>query len=186
LKRTRILGGLCLDGLKEIPDEYKEIISIGERVFIKTGTILGGNGFGFTRDDNGILHHKPHNFGVIISDDVWIGSNCTIDRGRWRDTIIHSGSKFDSNVHVGHNVIIGRNCLIGPHVTFGGSVTVGDGSEIWGNAMINQGVKIGNGCTVGANTYLRHNIPDDTIVYGTGKDQVWKSLKKERGGGLKI
>jgi len=38
-------------------------------------------------------------------------------------------------------------------------------------AIIHQGVKVGKRCTVGAATYLRHDIVDGSTVYGTGRNQ---------------
>ncbi len=161
---SEYFGGLSLDGLKEIPESYKSILYIGKDVIIKTGTILCGDGFGYHFPS---MIHKEHRHGVQIHNGVHIGSCCTIDRGRHRDTIIGKNTKMDNGVHITHNVIIGENCLIGPHACILGSVEIGSNTIIWSNAVIHQGVKIGKNCIVGANSYVRHDIPDNQVWYGS-------------------
>ena len=191
-----LLGGICLDGLKEIPQPYKDYLKIGKDCYIKSGTILCGEGFHFTRDDKTkTLRFNPHEYGLVIRDRVWIGSNCTIDRGRWRPTVVGGGTKIDNGVHISHNVRIGKNCIIGTGAILLGSCEIGDNSEIWSNAIIHQGVKVGKNCAVGAGTYLRKNLPDNTVAYidnRTGKlvikpisETKKYSQKNDRGGSKK-
>ena len=99
-------------------------ITIGKNCNIGFGTVIGKDGFGFDEIDGKLIRNE-HKFGVVIGDDVEIGANCNIDRGRWRDTVINNGTKIDSLVHIGHNVKVGENCIIGPHVTLGGSCEIG-------------------------------------------------------------
>lgn len=131
------------------------------------GTVIGNHGFGFTKNNLGEYERNPHEFKVIIGSDVEIGSNCNIDRGSWRDTIIGDGTKIDALVHIAHNVQIGENCLIGAGARILGSVTIGDNTTIWSNAVIHQRIKIGNNCIVGACSYVRNDIPDNQTWYGT-------------------
>jgi len=137
---------------------------IDTTALIGTFTTIGDEGFGYSKDSNGVPQHKEHEFGVIIHENVVVGSHCSIHRGRWRDTVINSGTKIDSHTHIAHNVIIGKNCIIGPHVSILGSVEIGDNCEIWSGSIIHQGVKIGDNSVVGANTYLRNDI-SGMVVY---------------------
>ena len=159
------LGGICLDFYDKIPEPYKSLLHIGKNVMIKTGTILCGEGFHFSRKEDNTLEFTEHKHGVQIHDNVWIGSNCTIDRGRIRDTAVGNGTKIDNGVHISHNVIIGKNCIIATGATLLGSCEIGDNTEIWSNAVIHQGVKVGKNSAVGANTYLRHNVGDNMCAY---------------------
>lgn len=182
-------GGICLDFYKEIPKNYKDIIHIGKNVFIKSGTIIGGEGFHFERQEDNTLKFTPHRHGVQIHDDVHIGSHCTIDRGRVRDTVVNGGTKIDNGVQISHNCIIGKNCIIGQGASILGSVEIGDNSEIWSNAVIHQGVKIGKNSAVGANTYLRKDVPDNHVAYMGQDGLVIKPMSeskkyKKRGGGV--
>jgi len=193
-----LLGGICLDGLQEIPEPYKKYLKIHKNVYIKTGTILCGEGFHFTRQEDNTLKFNPHHKGLVIGNNVWIGSNCTIDRGRVKRTAVGGGTKIDNGVHISHNVEIGKNCIIGTGAILLGSCKVGEGSEIWSNAIIHQHVKIGKNCVVGANTYLRKDLEDNMCAYvsnETGKLVIKhrsetkkyseKNSEKKGGGGLK-
>lgn len=180
VSRDGRLGGICLDFFDKIPKEYKDFLYIGKNVFIKSGTIICGEGFRFDRKEDGTLEFIKHKHGLQIHDNVWIGSNCTIDRGRKHDTVVGGGVKIDNGVHIAHNVIIEENCIIGTGVRLLGSCHIGKGSEIWSDAVIHQGVKIGNNCVVGANTYLRKDLPDNHLAYMEGKRLVIKPLHQSK------
>lgn len=94
---------------------------IGRNVTIDAGTVLGAGGFGFERNEQKVLEKFPHIGGVIIGDDVEIGSNVTIDRGTLGDTVIGDGTKINNLCHIAHNVSVGRHCAINAHVYIGGS-----------------------------------------------------------------
>ena len=134
-------------------------------------TSIGEDGFYWQRDCKGVLQSKPHLFDIIIGKNVELGSHVSVHKGRWRDTVIGEGTKVDAHSHISHNVIIGNHCLISVGVILLGSCEIGDYSNIWAGAIIHQGVKVGKNCTVGANSYLRHDIPANTVVYGTGVNQ---------------
>ena len=144
-------------------------------------TSIGEDGFHYTRDElTQKLIEESHHFGVIIEENVRIGSHCSVDRGRWRDTVIGAGTKIDDGVHISHNCIIGKDCLIATGSTILGSVELGDGAEVWSQCVIHQGVKIGKGAVVGANTYVRHDVKDNEAVYGNDPNQVIKKRKETK------
>lgn len=148
---------------------------IDETAIIKPGTIIGGEGFGYIKV--GVKYvHRVHAFTVIIGKDVHVGSNCTIDRGRWRDTEVQEGTRIDNGVHIGHNAVVGRNCILGAHSVIGGSAEIGDGSEVWVNSFIHQGVKVGRNTIIGACSYLRHDTGDNEVWYGSPAKKV-RNLK---------
>ena len=67
---------------------------IGNNSIIQSGTVVGSDGFGTVKDKNNHLNF-PHIGNVIIGEDVWIGSNVSIDRGTNGDTIIGNNTKID-------------------------------------------------------------------------------------------
>ena len=82
-------------------------MSIGNRVVVHSGAVLGADGFGYAFD--GRAHRKiPQVGGLRIEDDVEIGANTTIDRATLGHTLIRRGSKIDNLVQVGHNCEVGR------------------------------------------------------------------------------
>jgi len=48
---------------------------IGNNVIIEDGTVIGGHGFGYVKQESGEFKNFPHYGRVMIGDDVYIGSN---------------------------------------------------------------------------------------------------------------
>ena len=118
--------------------------TIGRRVIIHAGAVLGSDGFGYVPGRGGELHRKiPHVGRCIVGDDVEIGANTCIDRGSVDDTVIGEGTKIDNLVHIAHNVRIGARCLILAEVGIAGSVRVEDEAIIAGQSGITDHVTIG-------------------------------------------
>ena len=81
-------------------------VTIGARVSIQSGAVIGGEGFGFA-NEKGVWQKIAQIGGVTIGDDVEIGANTTIDRGALSDTLIGNGAKLDNQIMIAHNVQIG-------------------------------------------------------------------------------
>ena len=143
----------------------REDTTIGNRVIIHSGTVVGGDGFGFTK--TGDLHMKvPQIGGVLIEDDVEIGSNVTIDRATTGMTKIGKGTKIDNLVQIAHNVVIGECSIIVAQVGISGSTEIGNGVTLAGQAGIVGHIKIGDGAMIGAQSGVTNNIPAGSRVSG--------------------
>ena len=95
--------------------------SIGNRVIVQDGAVIGSDGFGFVRRADGTHEKIPQVGGVVIEDDVEIGANTTIDRPAVGETRIGAGTKIDNLVQIAHGVTIGRNVLLAAQVGIAGS-----------------------------------------------------------------
>jgi UDP-3-O-[3-hydroxymyristoyl] glucosamine N-acyltransferase len=150
--------------------ENKEVlppkIVIGENTEICDTAIIGNEGFGFEPDENGDLVFFPHFCGVIIGDNVRVGSHTCIDRGNLRDTIINSNVKIDNLVHIAHNVIIGKNTMVVAGSVICGSVEIGESCFIGANSVIREHLKIGNNVIIGMGSVVTKNIPDNEVWAG--------------------
>lgn len=82
-------------------------VTIGKRVVIQSGAVIGGEGFGFA-NEKGVWRKIAQIGGVTIGDDVEIGVNTAVDRGALSDTRIADGVKLDNQIQIAHNVQIGR------------------------------------------------------------------------------
>jgi UDP-3-O-[3-hydroxymyristoyl] glucosamine N-acyltransferase len=142
-------------------------VCIGARVRIHSGTVLGGDGFGYVIDEKGNHYKVPQVGTVIIEEDVEIGANVCIDRATMGATRIGAGSKIDNLVQIAHNVQIGRNCILCGQAGLSGSVEVGDGAILAGQAGSRDHVKIGKGAIVGAKSGVMDDVPDGEFVAGT-------------------
>lgn len=143
---------------------YGKVI-IGKNCYFKPGAVIGGEGFGFERDENGVPVHFPHVGGVIIGDDVYIGSGTTISRAALDDTIIEDHVKIDDMALIAHNVHIGANTIIIGHVALAGGVQVGKNCWI-AATQVYQHIKIGNNCVLGMGSVVFRNVKDGTSVFG--------------------
>lgn len=142
-----------------------ERTSIGNRVTIHAGTVIGADGFGYVFDAG--VHRKIQQVGnVIIEDDVEIGANAAIDRGALGPTVIGAGTKIDNLVHVAHNVVVGRHCLIMGQVGFAGSTRLGDYVVVASQSGIAGHLRLGNQVTVGAKSGVMRDVPDGGTVLG--------------------
>lgn len=140
--------------------------SIGNRVIIGGGTVIGSDGFGFIKDEKGKMIKVPHIGGVIIGDDVEIGSNTSIDRGTIGNTIIKKGTKIDNLVQVAHNCIVGENNILCGMVGLSGSTELGDNVIMGANSGTKGHIKIGDNCIVTARTSVSKDLKPGSEVKG--------------------
>jgi len=150
-------------------------VNIGERVVIHAGTVIGAPGMEFARDESGQMVDVPHISGVVIGDDVWIGSNASIMGGLFRDTVIGKGTKIGPFSSIGHQVVIGENCLIITRSVIGGSCHIGNNSRISLASCIREGISIGNNVIIGMGSLVLKNIGDGIVAYGTPAKEIRKT-----------
>ena len=141
-------------------------VTIGSNCYIKPGVVIGGPGFGFEYDENGVPVHFPHTGEVIIGDNVYIGANTTIDRATIDATIIGDHVKIDNQVHIAHNCKIGANTLVTAGVVLCGGVEIGENSWLAPNCTVHQQVKIGKKCIVGMGAVVLKNVKEGRTVFG--------------------
>lgn len=140
---------------------------IGRNVIIHAGAMVGADGFGYERNESGKLEKFPHVGGVVIEDDVEIGSNTCIDRGTLGDTIIREGAKIDNLVHIAHNVVVGRHAVVIADAMIGGSVRIGDYSWVAPSVCLREGLSIGEKTTIGMGSVVLKDVPDGMRVIGS-------------------
>ena len=135
----------------------REGVKIGNRVIIHPGSVIGSDGFGYVFDE-GRYHKIPQVGGIIIEDDVEIGSNAAIDRATTGNTIIGRGTKIDNLVQIGHNVTIGNDSIIVAQVGIGGSTAMGDYVTLGGQVGVSDHTKIESGTMIGAQSGVMGNV----------------------------
>ena len=138
---------------------------IGDYTIIQSGAIIGSDGFGTVKNKN-IHLNFPHIGRVVIQEDVWIGSNTTIDRGTIGDTVIGKNSKLDNLIQIAHNVKIGSSCLIAAGVAIAGSTKIGNNVSIGGQVGIIGHLKIGNNVLIGAKSLVTKSFNDNIFISG--------------------
>lgn len=152
--------------------------ALGSRVRLHANAVIGADGFGYRPSADGrSLVKIPHAGNVEIGDDVEVGANTAIDRGKFGPTVVGAGAKIDNLVQIGHGVQIGRVCLLAGQVGIGGSSVVGDGVMMGGQAGIADNLKVGPGAKLAAKTGVLSDLPAGEAVFGTPALPVRMALR---------
>jgi UDP-3-O-[3-hydroxymyristoyl] glucosamine N-acyltransferase len=149
-------------------------LSLGDRVVIHAGAVIGSDGFGYARD--GAKWTKvPQLGGVRIDDDVEIGANSTIDRGAIGDTRIGARTKIDNLCHFGHNCVVGEDCAFAGATFVAGSTVFGDRVTMGGHVAIAGHRKIGDDVRVGGNSCVLFDVEEagDYMGYPLSEKRKW-------------
>ena len=151
---------------------------IGANVILHSNSVIGCDGFGFLPTPSGILK-IPQIGGVIIGDNVEVGSCSAIDCGTIGDTEIGDGTRIDNLVQIGHNCKIGANCILCGKVGVAGSTVVGDNVILAAEASVRDHVKIGANTQIAGRAGVTHNIPSGVTVSGFPAQDHKKELKQQ-------
>ena len=154
-------------------------VRLGARCTIHSGAVLGDDGFGFANDSSGQWHEIKQIGGLVLGDDVSVGSNTTIDRGALNDTTIGNGVQIDNQVQIGHNTTIGDHTLICGQVGIVGSTTIGRHCMLAGGVGIGgvDGVTLTDHVYVTVKTTITQSIDEPGFYSGLflhKKTSVWK------------
>jgi UDP-3-O-[3-hydroxymyristoyl] glucosamine N-acyltransferase len=139
---------------------------LGKNVHIGPYAVIGRPGFGFVRGPDGAMHALVHAGGVVLEDDVFVGSHVTIDAGTLEPTFVRRGVKIDSHVHIGHNCDIGAGTVIAAQCGLAGSVVVGRNVLMGGQAGIADHVRIGDGARIAAKSGVIGDVAEKLTVAG--------------------
>lgn len=154
--------------------------SLGSRVIIHSGAVIGGDGFGFAPQKDGTYKKVPQIGNVIIEDDVEIGANTTIDRATMGSTIIRKGVKLDNLIQIAHNVEIGENTAIAAQTGVSGSTKVGKNCIIGGQVGIVGHIQIADGTRINAQSGLSKSVTTtNTALTGSPAYDYKSSLKSQ-------
>ena len=89
--------------------------------------------------------------GAIINTGTQVGVNCIIN----------------SRALLEHGVTVGDHCHISTAAVVNGDAVIGDGTFVGSGAVIREGVRIGRRCLIGMGAIVRHDLPDESVFYGT-------------------
>ncbi|UYM16150.1 UDP-3-O-(3-hydroxymyristoyl)glucosamine N-acyltransferase [Endozoicomonas euniceicola] len=147
-------------------------VFIGQRTIIHANAVIGADGFGNARTDDQ-WHKIAQIGGVIIGDDVEIGSCTCIDRGALGDTVIKSGARLDNLIQIAHNVVIGENTAIAANVGISGSTVIGKNCTIAGAAGLAGHITIADNVHLGGMAMVTKSVTQSgAYASGTGLMEV--------------
>lgn len=166
------------DGSSVGPNTVLANCTIGRNVSIGANCTFGLPGFGYERGADGVLRRFPHIGGVVIEDDVAIGSNTCIDRGAFGQTVIRKGTKIDNLVHIAHNVDIGSGAMIIANAMLGGSAKVEENAWVAPSVSIMNQITIGAGSILGLGAVVFKDVKPNSIMVGH-RATFLKSVKSD-------
>jgi len=151
-------------------------VALGERCIIHSGAVIGSDGFGNARTENGWVK-VPQVGRVVIGNDVEIGASTSIDRGAIDDTVIEDGVRLDNQIQIGHNVHIGAHTAIAASAAISGSVIVGKRCMFGGQVGLVGHISICDDVVIGGATMISKSIKQPGFYTGHfpgEKHRDWK------------
>jgi UDP-3-O-[3-hydroxymyristoyl] glucosamine N-acyltransferase len=156
----------------------RERCHIGNNCIIHPNATIGADGFGFRPCAERGLVKIPQIGNVVIGNNVEIGANSNVDRGKFSSTVVGDGCKIDNLVQIGHNSQLGKFCIMAGHSGLAGSVTLGNGVIIGGSASIKDHLTLGDGVTVGAGSGVAADVEAGKTVLGYPAVEARDALKQ--------
>ncbi len=140
--------------------------TLGDRVWLQPGAVVGADGFGHVVGPNGPLR-VPQLGVAVLEDDVEIGANACVDRAALDETRVGRGSRLDNLVQVAHGVRIGAECLLAAFAGVAGGARLGDRVVMAGRTAVVDGIEVGDGAVFAGLASARRNVPPGRKIGGS-------------------
>lgn len=150
---------------KSINDEFPPD-EINSMCVIHKTSVIGGDGFGFVRQEDGSLYRMPHRGNIVIEKYVVIRDFVTVDRAVNGSTIIQEGTRIDHHSHIAHGARIGKHNTLANGCIIEGSCEIGDQNTFGAGVIVQTKVKIGNGNIFGSGTVVTKDVGDNCVMVG--------------------
>ncbi|MGO9337995.1 MAG: UDP-3-O-(3-hydroxymyristoyl)glucosamine N-acyltransferase [Terracidiphilus sp.] len=153
----------------------RENCVLGDHVTLENGAIVGADGFGFAKNEQGHWEKIPQSGPVRLGNHVDVQANACIDRATVGATEIGDGSKVDNLVQIGHGSKVGENTLICAQTGLAGSSVIGNNVILAGQTGIAGHCTVGDGVILTAQSAVSHDVPPGKMISGSpGFDnRVW-------------
>ncbi len=157
----------------------RENSKIGRNVIIHSGTVIGSDGFGFERNNDGSYSKIPQIGNVVIGDDCEIGSNVSIDRAAIGSTVIGNGVKLDNLIQIAHNVKVGDHTVISAQSGVSGSAKIGKYCILAGQVGVAGHLEITDNVIIGAQSGISKSLKKPGKYFGYPAKEWGQSLRLE-------
>ena len=144
----------------------REGTQVGARCVIHNNAVVGSDGFGYAKDEEGRWLKIPQAGRVVVEDDVEIGAGTTIDSASVGETRIARGAKIDNLVQIGHSCTVGDDSLLCAQVGLAGSSHVGRRVILAGQAGVAGHLTVGDDAVITAKSATSHNVPPGKVISG--------------------
>ncbi|MFN7992074.1 MAG: UDP-3-O-(3-hydroxymyristoyl)glucosamine N-acyltransferase [Bryobacteraceae bacterium] len=145
----------------------REFCQIGNRVILQNGVVIGGDGFGFAKRENG-THYKIVQSGVtVIEDDVEVQSLTSVDRATVGETRVRRGAKVDSLVQVGHACVVGEDNIICAQTGLAGSSILEKNVLLAGQVGVSGHLTVHDNAIVYAQSGIGGDVAPGAVISGS-------------------
>jgi UDP-3-O-[3-hydroxymyristoyl] glucosamine N-acyltransferase len=145
----------------------REHCRIGDRVVLQNGVIIGGDGYGFAKRDDGTHFKIPQSGPTIIEDDVEIQTLSSVDRATVGETRVKRGAKIDSLVQIGHACVVGEDNIICAQTGLAGSSILGKSVLLAGQVGISGHLTIHDNAIIYAQSGIGGDVPAGAVMSGS-------------------
>jgi len=144
----------------------REYCRIGHQVILQNGAVVGGDGFGFAKDNQGRWRKIVQSGPAVIEDEVEIQVHACVDRASIGETRVRRGAKIDNLVQVGHGCEVGENSMLCAQVGLAGSTVVGKDVILAGQVGVAGHCTVGDGVIVTAQSGVPNDVEPGKMVSG--------------------
>ena len=145
----------------------REYCRIGSRVILHNGVVIGGDGFGFAKDNQGKQFKIVQSGITVLEDDVEIQTLTSVDRATIGETRVKRGAKIDSLCQIGHACVIGEDNIICGQTGLAGSTVLEENVIMAGQTGSSGHLTIHKNAIVWAQSGVGHDVPESAIVSGS-------------------
>lgn len=145
----------------------REYTRIGHRVTLQNGVVVGGDGFGFAKGNDGRQHKIVQSGVTVIEDDVEIQTLTSVDRATLGETRVKRGAKIDSLCQIGHACVVGEDNIICGQTGLAGSTVLEENVVMAGQTGSSGHLTIHKNAIVWAQSGVGHDVPEGAIVSGS-------------------
>jgi UDP-3-O-[3-hydroxymyristoyl] glucosamine N-acyltransferase len=144
----------------------REHCRVGDDVILQNGAIIGGDGYGFAKNDQGEWYKIVQSGVAVLEDKVEVQANACIDRASIGETRIGADTKVDNLVQVGHGSTVGEHTMLCAQVGLAGSTDVGSDVILAGQVGVAGHCTIGDKVVATAQSGIPNDVEAGKVVSG--------------------
>jgi UDP-3-O-[3-hydroxymyristoyl] glucosamine N-acyltransferase len=144
----------------------RESCRIADDVILQNGAIVGADGFGFAKDNEGNWYKMVQSGPAVLGARVEVQANACIDRATVGETRVAAGAKIDNLVQIGHACEVGENTMVCAQAGLAGSTVVGKNVILAGQVGVAGHCRIGDGAIATAQTGIPNDVEAGKMVSG--------------------
>src|SRR4051812_37749932 len=145
----------------------REFCRIGHRVTLQNGVVVGGDGVGFAKANDGTQYKIVQSGVTVIENDVEIQTLTSVDRATMGETRVKRGAKIDSLCQIGHACVVGEDNIICGQTGLAGSTVLEANVIMAGQTGSSGHLTVHKNAIVWAQSGVGHDVPEGAIVSGS-------------------